>query len=126
MSSTAFPLATPRKELTIALLGSPSTGKTNFINRKIHNVFTVLYTPTLGDTYTTILRNYPNTVLTIIDLGGHGDVESMRKVVSPPINDDASFHKTQHVAAHESSAKQIKMLLGEMSAFFTPSLTDVV
>ncbi|KAG0134368.1 P-loop containing nucleoside triphosphate hydrolase protein [Tuber indicum] len=80
MSSTALPLATPRKELTIALLGSPSTGKTNFINRKIHNVFRVLYTPTLGDTYTTILRDYPDTVLTIIDLDGHDDVDSMRSM----------------------------------------------
>ncbi|KAG0134377.1 hypothetical protein HOY82DRAFT_668524 [Tuber indicum] len=80
MSFTAIPLATPRKKLRIVHLGSPSTSKTNFITLKIINVLTVEHSPTLGDTYATILRNYPDTVLTIIDLGGHDDVESMRSM----------------------------------------------
>ncbi|KAG0134379.1 P-loop containing nucleoside triphosphate hydrolase protein [Tuber indicum] len=80
MSSATVPLATPRKDLTILLLGSPSTGKTNFITRQTSNVFTGEHTPTLEDVYTTTLPNYPHTVLTILDLGGSDDLERLRSL----------------------------------------------
>ncbi|KAG0636162.1 P-loop containing nucleoside triphosphate hydrolase protein [Tuber brumale] len=80
MSSTALPLATPKKNLTILLLGSPSTGKTNFITRQTSNVFMGEHTPTLEDVYTTTLPSHPHTVLTVLDLGGADDLERLRSL----------------------------------------------
>ncbi|PUU78670.1 P-loop containing nucleoside triphosphate hydrolase protein [Tuber borchii] len=81
MSSTITPPnTTPKKNLTILLLGSPSTGKTNFITRQTSNVFSGEHTPTLEEVYTTTLLSHPGTALTILDLGGSDDLERLRSV----------------------------------------------
>ncbi|RPB03506.1 hypothetical protein L873DRAFT_168255 [Choiromyces venosus 120613-1] len=80
---TTPPLTTPpsqKKNLTILLLGSPSTSKNNLITRQTSNVFTTVHAPTLEEVYTTTLPSYPSTTMTILDLGGSDDLERLHSV----------------------------------------------
>jgi len=79
-SIVAPPHTTPKNNLTILLLGSPSAGKTNFITRQTSNVFSGEHSPTLEEAYTTTLPSHPGTALTILDLGGSDDLERLRSI----------------------------------------------